>query len=140
MAIQELVRTDVVTAPPDASARNVATLMEEKDVGSVLIVEDNRPVGIVTDRDLTLEVVSRGSDATELSVSDVMTTNPFTVDQDEGIYEVLAQVSQEGVRRIPVTGEDGTLVGIVTLDDFVVLLAGEMQNVSDVIQAESPPY
>lgn len=140
MAIIELARTDVVTVPPDAGAGSIAELMDEESVGSVVVVEDDRPVGLVTDRDLALAVVSRGGDPTSLTASDVMSAEPFTVTEDESIYEVLSQASDVGVRRVPVVSGDGTLAGIVTFDDFLVLLASEFGNLSAIVQSESPPY
>lgn len=140
MTILELARPNVVAVTPDAGATRIASLMEERDVGSVIVVEDDRPVGLVTDRDLTIEVVSQGSDPGDVTAADVMTEDLFTVHEEEGIYEVLTSASKEGVRRVPVVDDDGDLAGIVTLDDFVVLLAGELDTVSTIVQAESPPY
>lgn len=140
MAIIELARTDVVTVAPDADAAAVASLMDEASVGSVVVVEDGRPVGLVTDRDLALAVVSRGADPASLDASDVMSADPFTVHEGESIYDVLSATSEAGVRRVPVVDDDGALAGIVTFDDFLVLLASEVGNLSAIVQAESPPY
>ena len=140
MAIIELARTDVVTVPPEAGVGSLAELMDETSVGSVVVVEDDRPVGLVTDRDLALAVVSRGGDRETLVAADVMTPDPFVVGADEGIYEVLSRASDASVRRVPVVHDDGTLAGIVTFDDFLVLLASEFDKLSAIVQAESPPY
>ena len=140
MPIRDLARQDVVAVTPDAGATRIASLMEERDVGSAVVVEDDRPVGLVTDRDLTIEVLSRGTDPDDVTAADVMTEDPFSAREDEGIYEVLNGASEVGVRRVPVVDADGDLAGIVTLDDFVVLLAGELDSVSTIVEAESPPY
>jgi len=140
MPIRDLARQDVVAVTPDAGATRIASLMEERAVGSAVVVEDDRPVGLVTDRDLTIEVLSRGTDPDDVTAADVMTEDPFTAHEDEGIYEVLSGASEVGVRRVPVVDDAGDLAGIVTLDDFVVLLAGELDSVSTIVEAESPPY
>ena len=131
MAISELARTDVVTVPPDADATAVASLMDESSVGSVVVV---------TDRDLAIAVVSRGADPAATLASDVMSGEPFTVHEDASIYDALSATSDAGVRRVPVVDDDGALAGIVTFDDFLVLLASELGSLSAIVQAESPPY
>jgi CBS domain-containing protein len=140
MTIADIARSEVVSVTPEAGANRIATLMEEESVGSVVVVEDDHPVGLVTDRDLAIEVVSQGRDPTELIAGDVMTPDPITANVDEGVYDVLSRAGEESVRRIPLVDDADELAGIVTLDDFVVLLTSELENVSEVIQAESPPY
>ena len=128
----------LVTAGPDTTVRDLAQLLQEGAVGSVVIVEDGEPVGIVTDRDLALEVINRDLDF-ETPASDVMTRDPVTVEAEMGVYEMCEKMKHNGVRRMPVI-EDGELVGIVTLDDLVVLLQDEMEDIADVIRSEAPPY
>lgn len=140
MTVMDLARSDVVTVPPAAGADSIAELMAEHSVGCVVVVENDRPVGLVTDRDLALSVLGGNGDVASLTASDVMTADPVTVDASDGIYQALGRASEAGVRRIPVVEHDGELAGIVTLDDFAVLLASELGTLSDIIQAESPPY
>lgn len=140
MPVRDLARPEVVTAPRDQSAGNLATLMAEEDVGSVVIVDDDeRPVGIVTDRDLVIEVLEPRADPRAVTAEAVMTETPVTVSVDEGLFEVTETMVEAAVRRIPVV-DDGALAGIITLDDVVVLLAEELHNVGGVIEAESPAY
>jgi len=140
MTIRDLVRTDIVTASTDQSAGNLATLMKEEDVGSVVIVEERRPVGIVTDRDLTTKVLEDRADPREVLAGDVMTPEPVTADIDDGVFDVIRAMRDAPARRMPVVDDDGTIAGIVTLDDFLVLLADELQGLGAVVEAESPPY
>lgn len=140
MPVMDLARSDVIDVPPDASVTSVVEIMEDQSVGSVVVVEEETPIGLLTDRDLALQVIGRIGGSDGLTAVDVMTGDPFTVEQDAGIYETLSRATEAGVRRIPVVDDDGSLVGIVTLDDFVVLLASELENVSDIVQTESPPY
>lgn len=138
MTIEQLARENVVTVGPDATVLEMAATMDEQNVGSVLVTEGDGLVGIVTDRDLGLRPWDE-DDPTSLTATDVMTPDPVSVDPDTGLYDALQRAREANVRRLPVTDE-GALVGIVTLDDFLVLLSGEFEAVSDIVQAGSPPY
>ncbi|WP_135303928.1 CBS domain-containing protein [Haloarcula amylovorans] len=140
MPIRDVARTSVKTAHREQSAGNLATVMKEEAVGSVIIEDDDRPVGIVTDRDLTLQVLEPRRDPTAVTAEDVMTETPTTVDAETGILEATAKMYEHAVRRMPVVDADGTVAGIITLDDVLVLLTDELDNLVGVIEAESPPY
>lgn len=140
MTVQKIAREDVVTASREQSAGNLATVMVEEEVGSVVVVDDDHPVGIVTDRDLMVEVLEPRRDPTEVAAEAVMTSTPETVHADTGIWELTQAMAEAEVRRMPVVGDDDELTGIVTLDDLVVLLTGEFENLARIVQAESPPY
>lgn len=114
-------------------------VMRDEKVGSVVVEDDGTPVGIVTDRDIALRVLGEGDGSSGVTAGEVMTGDPVTADAGDGVYDVVRKMCSEEVRRIPIVDE-GELVGIVTLDDLVVLLAAELQNLSGVIQSESPPY
>jgi CBS domain-containing protein len=129
-----------MTAHRSQSAGNLATVMKEENVGSVIIEDDDRPVGIVTDRDLVLDVLEPRSDPSEVTAGDIMTETPVTVDHGEGLFEAIEKMGDSAVRRLPVVDADGDIAGIVTLDDIVVMLATELENLAGVIEAESPPY
>lgn len=139
MTVGDLARTDVVTVTPETTAVDIAMTLADENVGSAVVVEGNDPVGIVTDRDLAVTVIAEGADATTLTAADVMTGDLFTVEPTEGVFDVLAEMCDAGVRRVPVVDADG-LAGILTLDDFLVLLATELGNLAGVVESESPPY
>jgi CBS domain-containing protein len=138
--IRSIVREQVVSAAPDTTLTDMAQLMEEEDVGSVVVVEEDQPRGIVTDRDITIEVVAQAQDATSRTAADVMSKDLVTVDIDSGIFDVIRAMEEASVRRIPAVDSDGHLTGIVTFDDFVVLLGRELKLLGDVVEAEIPPY
>lgn len=140
MPVSDVAREDVITATNDQSAGNLATVMREEAVGCVVIVDDDKPVGIVTDRDLVMEVLEPRHDPTEVTAGDVMTETPATLRLDHGVFEATEAMADASVRRMPVVDGNGDLAGIVALDDFVVLLARELDNLAGVIEAESPPY
>jgi CBS domain-containing protein len=137
---------EVVTASPDDTVKDIAETMEEENVGSVVVVDSGEPVGIVTDRDVAVRVVARGEDPETTSASDVMSEDLVVVNSHDGISDLIDTLDAAGVRRMPVV-EDGEISGIVTLDDIAVLLAVELEGISDemtslsnVIRSGSPPY
>lgn len=138
--IRSIVREQVVSASPDTPVTEIAQLMEEEDVGSVVILEDERPRGIVTDRDLALEVLVHERDPSSLTAADVMSEEVVTVDVDSGIFDVIRTMQESSVRRIPAVDSDGRVAGIVTFDDFVILLGRELEQLGNVVEAEIPPY
>lgn len=139
MPIEDLARSDVVTAQPDTPVTELARRMEDENVGSVVITEGDTPVGIVTDRDLTLRTLGDEDGSFEQTASDVMTDDLCTIDRDGGFYEATRLMSEWGVRRLPVT-EGGDLVGIISVDDLTELLADENQRLADVVRAQRPEY
>jgi CBS domain-containing protein len=140
MPVEDVARTNVMTAHRDQSAGNLATVMKEENVGSVIIEDDGRPVGIVTDRDLVVDVLEPRSDPSEVTAADLMTETLVTVALDEGLFGTIELMNEHSVRRLPVVGPDGGIAGIVTLDDLVVVLTDELDSLAGVIEAESPPY
>lgn len=139
MALADLMREAVVTAAPDTPVSDVAGTMRDENVGSVVVVDGEEPVGLVTDRDVAVRIAADRLDAGEMDAEAVMTEDPVTVDVDTGIFELSEQMRESNVRRMPVV-KGGDLVGIVTMDDLSVLLVGELDNLTDVIRSESPPY
>jgi len=139
MPITNLARTDVVTAPPTAVVADLAELMAEENVGSVVITEDDQPTGIVTDRDLALRSVGETADPDTQIAADVMSEGLETIPPEAGFYDVAELMADTGVRRVPVV-ENGELRGIITADDLTELLADEQQHLADVLRAQRPSY
>ena len=132
MRIPEICTTEVVCCRPQASALDAARLMRHKHVGDVVVVSDPEgdrvPLGVVTDRDLTIEVLGNGRDAAQTTLSDVMRSPLVVATESEDASSVLERMRFHGVRRIPVVDARGTLVGIVTLDDLLRALLSDMQT------------
>lgn len=141
MSLKDIARpkAELVTAEPTTPARELATLMSDQMVGSVVIAEDDEPVGIVTDRDLAMMIVRNGEDPGAVTAADCMTADPFTVEMDSGVADLCRTMREHSVRRVPVT-DGGKLAGIVTADDLLVLIDTEMGDISEVIRAEMPAY
>lgn len=138
MPVRDIARQDVVSVTPETEAEEIADILQMERVGSVVVVRDEAPVGIITDRDLGLRIWEQEA-SRDATAADLMTPDPVTVTTDKRIYDALRVASEANVRRLPIV-EDERLVGIVTLDDFIVLLAGELDVMAEVVQAESPSY
>jgi CBS domain-containing protein len=138
MTVEDIARSDVLTVQPETPAGETAAMMRSKQVGSLVVVDDDAVVGIITDRDIALGVWET-DDPMAATTADLMTPDPVTITMDSGLYDALQTAQEANVRRLPIV-EDEELLGIVTLDDIIVLLAGEFSAVSTIVQSESPPY
>lgn len=139
MPLEDLARTDVVTASPETPVTDLARRMDEEDVGSVVITNEDEPLGIVTDRDLTVRVLGNGADPAGERAEDVMSTGLYTASPEDGFYEAARLMRENGVRRLPVSN-GGSLRGIITADDLTELIADEEQHLAEVIRAQRPEY
>jgi len=109
--------------------------MQEHNVGTVVIVEDRRPVGIVTDRDLALALGAQGV-SVQAQVQKVMTPHVLAIPEDTGIYTATKFMREREVRRLPIVDREDRLVGIVTLDDLLRFLGRELYNLAEGIKHE----
>jgi len=136
MNIEEVCSRTVVVAVPGTSVQEGARMLREHHVGALVVIdgrESSCPVGIVTDRDMVVEVLAMGVDPTKFTVSDLMTGDIVTVSNSEGVIETIRRMKEEGVRRVVVVDDDGALVGIVTFDDLVPLLADALTGLANTI-------
>lgn len=140
MAVGEICNREVVVAEKTLSVVDAAQLMRRHHVGDLVVVEERdgrkHPVGIVTDRDIVVEVVAAGVNADALKVGDIMGPEVATVHEGEGLFEALRFMRDKGVRRMPVVDREGALVGILTLDDLLSLLAEEMTELAKLVSHE----
>lgn len=127
------------TANRETALKELARTMADEELGDLVIVEDDEPVGIVTDRDIAL-AVAHHDDLTELTAADVMTSDPVTIHEDATAVDLPAMMADGAVRRIPVVDDDGKLVGIATLDDVVATTGEMLDDVATVIEAQSREY
>lgn len=139
MPVGDLGPEEVVTAQRDDDLETVSELFAEENVGAVVITEDEEPVGVVTDRDAAL-AIHGNDDVGSVPVEDAMTANPATIRADEEAIEISRAIEEYNVRRFPVVDDDGTLTGIVTLDDLVATIGEQLDNVADTVEAQSPDY
>lgn len=140
MPLGTLARKDVVHAARDTPVTALAQQLRDESVGSVVITNDGKPIGIVTDRDLTTRVLANGDAMNGLQAGDIMTSDLHTATPDVGLYEAAQRMREHDVRRLPICDDDGALCGIITADDVIELLADEHQQLASVIKSQRPPY
>lgn len=137
IGVGEILETDVVTAEPDTPIATVIAQMAEKNVGSVVIVEEDSPVGIVTDRRIVLALESN-PEVADRRAEELLEGEFVTGSTEMSVLDVLDRLSGAGIRRLPIVDEEGALAGIVTLDDVLLLFSEELRNVADVVRSQSP--
>ena len=140
MAIGEICSREVLFAQRDESVAAAARQMRENHVGCVVVADEDGerrvPVGMLTDRDITVAVVAPGLDAEAILVGDAMSAELLSVQEDAGIAETVELMRLRGIRRLPVTDANGALVGLIAADDILSLLAEEISGLADMISRE----
>lgn len=136
MPVSDIIKKDVISVTPDCTIAKAAELMAREHVGDLVVARssngDRTPIGIVTDRDIVLKGVSEHVDLENTAVSDIMSDDLVTVQEDSGIYETIELISEEGVNRVPVVNAHGKLVGILTSNDLLELLMLELSRLTRV--------
>ncbi|SNR82173.1 CBS domain-containing protein [Desulfurobacterium atlanticum] len=132
MPIKEIMVRNVVTAFPDETLESVVKKLYSKNVGCVVIVEDDKPIGIITDRDVAIRGFKK---APETPVKEIMTPKVITISEDDGIFELTKKFRNHGIRRIPVVDTTGKLKGIISIDDIFELLVTEFANLVGAIRS-----
>lgn len=121
--VKDLMTSDPACATPDTSIEDVAKLMVEYDCGEIPIIENEasrRPVGVITDRDITCRTVAKGLNPLEMQAGDCMTNSPVCVTPDTTLDECYQLMESNQIRRVPVVDGDGSCVGIVALADIAL--------------------
>lgn len=138
MTVYACCQTNVVSVKPDATVQFVAGLMKEKNIGCVVVTDNHRPVGIVTDRDIALRSATLCDEPETALIESIMTRDPMIIRKDTGIFDAIQEMKTLGVRRMPIVDSGGRLVGLLTVDDLIRLLAREMADIARIIGKESP--
>ena len=140
MPISEFCNRDVVFATRKMSVPEAAQLMRQFHVGDLVVVDELEskrvPVGIVTDRDMVIQIIAKSLDFNDFCVGDIMSPQLVSVQEKEGVFETIRLMRAKGVRRIPVVNQEGGLEGIVSADDMLDLLAEEMTELAKVAPRE----
>jgi signal-transduction protein with cAMP-binding, CBS, and nucleotidyltransferase domain len=130
----------VVTAPPAMPAAQAARLMRQEHTGTLVVVAPAtvpaKPLGLVTDRDLVMEVLAQGMNPDQVSVGDLPTRPLATVREDDELFYAIDSMRRNGVRRLVVVNAGGDLVGLIAMDDIIGVLAEELTGLSRTIGAE----
>jgi CBS domain-containing protein len=142
MDIGKICNRNVVTAREADELTRAAQVMREKHIGYLVVVKPSiedgtvTPIGVITDRDIVVTVVAREINPRSLTVGDVMTRQPAVVDEATSLSTTLQLMRRIGVRRLPAIGRGGVLVGVLSLDDVLDAMAGEMTDVAGSIRHE----
>jgi CBS domain-containing protein len=140
MLLNSFCMLDVVCCTPRTTALEAAYLMRSRHVGDLVVVEDDEvqkePLGVITDRDIVVEVLAKGLDPATTLVGSVMKTPVVIAHEDEDSALTLERMRTHGVRRIPVVGRQGTLVGVVTADDMLRRLAADAGLLTEIVSRQ----
>ena len=142
MNVADLCSRNVISVRKTDEVIAAARLMREHHVGYLVVIDPDfagstvRPIGVLTDRDIVVGIIAKERDPRSLVVGDVMTENPVVLDRLDSITAAVAEMRRIGVRRMPVTGELGQLIGVLSLDDVLDALAGELHNLAGAVRNE----
>jgi CBS domain-containing protein len=140
MCIGKFCNRNVVCVNRDTTVVAAAYLMRHNHIGDVIVIDEvdggRRPIGIVTDRDIVVEIVAAGLDPNLVKVGDVLLQPLVTVEERTGYAETIRLMTVNGVRRMPVVDDAGLLVGIITLDDLLHQLALPLVELSELATRE----
>jgi CBS domain-containing protein len=136
----DLCNREVITTTRDASIQHVARIMRDQHVGCVIIIEEIAghvsPVGILTDRDIVVEVLAQDIPVVNVTAGDVMSFALLKVSEDDSVSEVAVRMRSRGVRRVPVVSPSGELTGILALDDILGHISEELSLLATAIRRE----
>ncbi|RKG54409.1 CBS domain-containing protein [Corallococcus sp. AB011P] len=140
MSLARFCRKPVAIIQSTQSVAEAAETLRDQHVGALVVVqEDLRPVGMLTDRDIVTRVLAARKDAAATSVADVMSPKPFVARLTDSIDMTLFALRQHGVRRLPIVDEQGRVAGLVSLDDLWVLLSAELDQTAAVVRDNQGP-
>lgn len=126
-----------ITASLDTTIREAAHRMRSRKVGALVVINGSgTPVGVLTDRDITVKVVAQGADPSSTRVGALVTRKPTVIREDAGILDATKLLSRRGIRRLPVVSKTGKLVGIIALDDLLMLLGSELGHIASTLASE----
>jgi CBS domain-containing protein len=138
MIAKNIMKTKVITVSPLTPIAEAALLMRNEDIGTLVVVDnEENPIGIITDRDIVVSVIANRENPEEILVKEAMSKKPgsrklIMVGEDTNIFDILRILSKNSIRRVPVTRK-GRLVGIVSVDDIVVVVATELANLASTL-------
>lgn len=138
MRMSSIMNKKVVALRPEDKVAKAAKFMRERGVGCILVLdEEKRPLGILTDRDIVVSVLARGLDPKATRLKQVMTPNVVVAKEDEILLRAARAMAEARIRRLPIVDGKGRVVGIVSVDDILVVLITELSNVCSAIVGPS---
>lgn len=140
MLLKDLCTPDVISCTGDSTVLHAARLMRQHHVGDVVVVDeaetDQSPIGVVTDRDIVVEVLGKELDPARVTLRQIIRTPVVIASTSEDIAQAVERMRYHGVRRIPVVDESSRLAGILCLDDLLKRLAADAAILAEVVTRE----
>ena len=140
MRVDQYCKREVVAIAGDADVTEAAGLMRDRLVGFLVVFESDdparRPIGVLTDRDIVLEVTAPSIDPHAVTVADVMTHNPMMARDSDDLSELMHGMRMAGIRRVPVVDANGALTGVIAVDDMIEVVSLLMEDIAASIKAE----
>ena len=130
MSLQNFCQRPVVTISPEQTIAEACRLLRDKNVGCLVATEQEQLRGILTDRDIALKVTGEKKDPQQTRVRDVMTARPTSIAVNKTLHDLTTLMHSRHVRRIPIVDQGDKVVGMVTLDDLLILLGEELTDLS----------
>jgi CBS domain-containing protein len=140
MTAGEYCNREVIITEQDASVTEAAMLMRKHHVGDLVVIERQGekilPIGIITDRDIVIEVIAQKADPDSLIIKDIMSEGLITAEEKETLLDTLALMKNQGIRRIIVVDSQGSLQGLLSADDAIELIAEAMNDLTKLVKRE----
>lgn len=140
MPISHICNREIVIAKRGNTVLEATQLMRQHHVGNVLVVDEHGgikiPVGIVTNRDLVIEIHAHGIDPAEITLGDILAQELAVVKEDTGVFEAIQYMREIGVRRLPVVNGEGAIIGILAMDDLLDLMTEELSMLTKLVRHE----
>jgi CBS domain-containing protein len=139
MAVRDFCRTNPCTAAQGETVREAAKRMAARGVGSLVVVDDaGRPIGMLTDRDVVVRVLRQHLSPDTTTVGEVMQRELSKLREGAPLVNALRRMRSDGVRRLPVVDDEGSLMGIISADDVLQLVTSELSDIAGVVRAQFP--
>jgi len=140
MKVDHYCKHAVIAVRSDADVAAAANLMRERHVGFLVVFRDGdpmrKPIGVLTDRDIVLQVTARDVDPHSVTVEDIMTPQPMVARDDDDLHELMHGMRLAGIRRVPVVDTRGALIGVIAVDDVIDVVSGLMGDIAGSIKSE----
>jgi len=138
MSLREFFTRNVVTGLGNETILDAAKRMRDRKVGAIVVVDDEqKPIGMVTDRDLVVKAMAEGKNPQTTLLRETMSFDLVSLDENRGLFEATKIMSNQGIRRVPVVDKEGKLAGIICLDDLIMVFGQEIAGVAGAIAYET---
>ncbi|MEM5794151.1 MAG: CBS domain-containing protein [Candidatus Aenigmatarchaeota archaeon] len=139
MLIKDVMNRNVIATKPETSVREAAKIMSKYHIGSLIVLEEEKIAGIITEGDILKKVIVEGKDLDETKVRDIMTENVITITPDKTIDDAVKIMTEKRIKKLPVVDND-KLIGIITASDIMVVEPKLIEAIAGLISLKIPGY